>query len=169
MKTTKSQKAQEPNPSIVRRVGDAAAFQSFSVISLHAEIMEPPEKIAGNHKLSTKVSATAAPLDDRSAEVLISIQVSIHRKESDPPWAIVGTTGRLIYAFSRGVPPVGDLEQFAKVNGVFNAWPFLREIIQSTTLRMGIAPVMLPLHRVRATSPEGTPRLTASRSALARK
>jgi hypothetical protein len=38
-----------------------------------------------------------------------------------------------------------SLSAFAQTNGVFNAWPYWREFIQSTTARMGIPPVVVPV------------------------
>ena len=38
-------------------------------------------------------------------------------------------------------------EAFAKTNGVFNAWPYWREFVQSMTLRMGIPGVTIPVFR----------------------
>lgn len=46
-----------------------------------------------------------------------------------------------------------ELDAFAKINGVFNAWPYFREIVQSATLRMGLPPVVLPVYRVPAPKP----------------
>lgn len=38
-----------------------------------------------------------------------------------------------------------DCNQFAEMNGVYNAWPYLREFCQNASLRMGLPiPVMLP-------------------------
>lgn len=36
-----------------------------------------------------------------------------------------------------------DLEHFAAVNSVFNAWPYWRELAHSTTQRMGISPPLV--------------------------
>jgi hypothetical protein len=36
-----------------------------------------------------------------------------------------------------------DLEHFAAVNSVFNAWPYWRELAHSTTQRMGITPPLV--------------------------
>ena len=33
---------------------------------------------------------------------------------------------------------------FAKINGLYNIWPFFRELVHSTTMRMGIPPMTLP-------------------------
>ncbi len=37
---------------------------------------------------------------------------------------------------------------FAQTNGVFNAWPYWREFVQSTTARMGTKPIVVPLFRL---------------------
>jgi hypothetical protein len=41
-----------------------------------------------------------------------------------------------------------EFEDFAKVNGLFNAWPYFREFIQNIFSRMNFPLVMLPLLRV---------------------
>lgn len=38
--------------------------------------------------------------------------------------------------------------EFAGKNGVFNAWPFFRELVHSTAARMGFQPLLLPLYRL---------------------
>lgn len=49
----------------------------------------------------------------------------------------------------------GLLDEFAKVNGVFNAWPYWREFVQNTLVRMGLPPLALPLYR-HPVHPSGT-------------
>ncbi len=39
-------------------------------------------------------------------------------------------------------------EAFAKVNGVYNSWPYLREVVQNTFARMALPPIVLPVYRV---------------------
>lgn len=41
--------------------------------------------------------------------------------------------------------PDAVVEAFAMVNGVYNCWPFWREYLQSSTVRMSLPPVILPL------------------------
>ena len=52
--------------------------------------------------------------------------------------------------------PQGDereryFDAFANVNGVFNVWPYFREIVQATSARMSIPPIVLPVYRVQRT------------------
>lgn len=48
-----------------------------------------------------------------------------------------------------------ELEAFANLNGVFNAWPYFREFLQSATTRMGLPPFVLPVFRVRRAESAG--------------
>jgi len=41
-----------------------------------------------------------------------------------------------------------EYQTFAELNGVHNAWPFWREFVLNLTSRMGIRPIMIPVHRV---------------------
>jgi hypothetical protein len=41
-----------------------------------------------------------------------------------------------------------EFENFAKVNGLFNAWPYLREFVQNVFGRMNFPLIVLPLLRV---------------------
>jgi len=40
-----------------------------------------------------------------------------------------------------------NYDAFAELNGVFNAWPYWREYVQSVTVRMGLPPLMVPVYR----------------------
>lgn len=54
----------------------------------------------------------------------------------------------------------GLLDEFAKLNGIYNAWPYWREFVQNTLVRMGLPPLALPLYRVTGSptqEPEGKP------------
>ncbi len=44
--------------------------------------------------------------------------------------------------------PDPNLEAFAQVNGVFNAWPYWRELVQSTSAKLGIRPIIVPVFRL---------------------
>lgn len=41
-----------------------------------------------------------------------------------------------------------NYEAFGQRNGVYNAWPYWREFVQSTTVRMGLPALTLPVYRV---------------------
>lgn len=46
-----------------------------------------------------------------------------------------------------------QLGSFALMNGVFNAWPYWREYLQSATVRLGLPALIAPVHRIPADRP----------------
>lgn len=59
----------------------------------------------------------------------------------------------LDYIFRVEGGPVGGerdryFSAFANVNGLYNIWPYYRELVQSFSSRMGMPPVILPVYRV---------------------
>lgn len=47
-----------------------------------------------------------------------------------------------------------SITAFGETNGVFNAWPYWREFVQSTTVRMGLPPLTVPVYRVLPQAPK---------------
>jgi hypothetical protein len=57
-----------------------------------------------------------------------------------------------------------DLSRFSNVNGVYNAWPYWRELIQNVSVRMGLPPLILPVFRIsRPRNQNGGLRTTSAR------
>lgn len=40
---------------------------------------------------------------------------------------------------------------FGEINGLYNAWPYWREFVQATTVRMGLPALTIPVYRLLAT------------------
>lgn len=57
---------------------------------------------------------------------------------------------RLMYSVDDPEEQLGgdDFDQFCHWNAVFNAWPYFREILQSTLPRAGFSPKVLPVFRM---------------------
>lgn len=47
-------------------------------------------------------------------------------------------------------PDTDDIDAFARVNGIYNAWPYLREHLRTSLVRLDLPPFELPLLRVGA-------------------
>lgn len=48
-------------------------------------------------------------------------------------------------------------EQFANLNGIYNAWPYWREFVQNTVARMGLPPLTIPVFRIVESSSAAKP------------
>jgi hypothetical protein len=68
------------------------------------------------------------------------------RTKTVPPSLQADATFYLRYALASAVSD-RDAASFTKHNAVFNAWPYWRELVQSCALRMGLAPLTMPLLR----------------------
>jgi preprotein translocase subunit SecB len=146
------------------KVAKAASLEACSLIALHSQISRPPEEVVGDHKYNTKTHTVARALRERTVEVLVTLEISLQRAEGEQPWAVLSVTVRLLYEFPAELPSKEEIEGFARLNGTFNAWPYLREIVQSTTTRMGIPPLILPLYRIKAPVPKTSEKRSVRRS-----
>lgn len=74
---------------------------------------------------------------------------------SDAPPLSVTATYLLVYAHpeTSGLPSE-SLDSFARLNGVYNAWPYWRELIQTASGRAGVGPIVIPVFRASSTADE---------------
>ena len=90
--------------------------------------------------------------DANTLFVLPSFNLDVlHRSESGTDSVLsVSATFVLVYSLDsfEGISQ-RDLEAFSVTNGVFNAWPYWREFVQSTTSRMGMpGSITMPVYRI---------------------
>ena len=74
----------------------------------------------------------------------------VPEQAKEEPLVSIETSFELQYRLPEGFRVDPDaLTTFAQTNGIYNAWPYWREFVQSTFARMGLPPVVLPLLRAR--------------------
>lgn len=86
-----------------------------------------------NHKIQTHVFLAVSGTYEEDVE------------STDPPLFI-----RAEFVLDYSLDSMDDisdesLDAFIRINGVYNVWPYWREYVQSTTVRLGIPPLTLPL------------------------
>jgi len=115
--------------------------------SLPAEMSE-----SGELDVRLKWSARAVLKSAGAFSVLADIEVLlIPSGAADGEGARVWARFELRYFVPNDVElSEGLLEEFATTNGIFNAWSYWREYVQSTLSRMELPPLSLPLYRVPA-------------------
>lgn len=65
------------------------------------------------------------------------------------PFVLVTAEFELLYKLPEEFEATDEeLEAFASLNGVFNAWPYFREFVQSMITRMGLPVITIPLFRM---------------------
>ncbi|WP_232379678.1 hypothetical protein [Polyangium fumosum] len=94
--------------------------------------------------------------------VTVGLTVSLEREPTASPTAETRESGNALvniaaefyleYYLKVEPPPIEMRDKlfgsFAAVNAVYNAWPYLREVVQDTSGRLGVPPIVLPVYRV---------------------
>lgn len=76
----------------------------------------------------------------------LKVGIQFHYVTDPEAFSVVAVIA-LNYGLSAPVDDA-DAEAFARINAVFNAWPYWRELVQSTVVRMGFPSPHVPLLRV---------------------
>lgn len=110
-----------------------------------AEIEEPEFHISRSAKLSKE------GLKDGVFYVLASLQLTVAASAEDQGRELVSI--RAQYEIKYRVPrkfatTQKALKSFANINGLYNAWPYFREFVQTTTQRMDLPGIVLPVYRI---------------------
>ncbi len=106
--------------------------------------------------LTTGVSKLGFGRDDDSNRLFVTLTFSVALSsvaEADAEAEVkLRVTATFVLAYSvKSFEGVDDdhIRAFSAINGVFNAWPYWREFVQSTTARMGLPmPVVIPVFRL---------------------
>jgi preprotein translocase subunit SecB len=66
----------------------------------------------------------------------------------EPPPLLIVAEFELVYALAT-LEGLGEahFRAFGEINGVYNAWPYWREFVQSTLVRMGLPSLTIPVYR----------------------
>ncbi len=126
-------------------------LKRVDLVRLNAESAGPEALWAGRPgQLDFNVTARGIQLPDVPGFLVeATITMTGEDAETKERRFSVEATHRLVYSYPEGVEPtLEQLQSFAERNGVFNAWSYWREILDSTLRRMNLTVPMLPMHRV---------------------
>ena len=96
--------------------------------------------------------------EDNQVVVIVEFAFSADTN-SDEKQRIAEIKAKLSLRYSIATGSVKDFDQdlvqdFAETNGVYNAWPYWRELIQSTASRIGLHGIVLPVFRIASNAEE---------------
>lgn len=131
------------------RVSEVAATVNIAEIrfvSFSAKCPPPgvgPLSVEFKYKTTTHVDSISSPQIVVLADFIMEARPS-NGDDSKPCCEIVAQLS-LTYDCPKATDfSPAHLEAFGQANGVFNAWPYWREFVQSTTTRMGLPPLVAP-------------------------
>lgn len=100
-------------------------------------------------QVSFNQQAKVAQRSDNGFYVLATGEATVSPGEEASPVVSIKASFELFYRLPHDFEATEqELSGFAEVNGVFNAWPYWREFIQTTTCRMNLPPIVLPVFRL---------------------
>lgn len=124
-------------------------FESVNLRRAQVETDLPPSQATLGMAYRHGYKAAYQTLEDEPDLVLVDATFRFDGGDEDHPAAVVlDATFRLTYELPDAASfPADALEHFAELNGIYNAWPYWRELVQTVTGRVGIDSVLLPVFR----------------------
>jgi hypothetical protein len=107
---------------------------------------ELPKHVEIVVRTNASLAATEAP----EIEVDVKCGLAARPDEGTEGEALIGVDVlfRLDYALkSPATFTQEEIDAFGELNGVYNAWPYWRECVQSTLARMGLPTIVVPVFR----------------------
>jgi hypothetical protein len=140
--------ARRPTPNTIA-LTKVVALQSARVVRSSTELLAIRESdVIDNLRLETKSGCVKSPDSPQGLRVFVGIECTALSRDEQRALAKVECHMALDYSVSDvglfGHLTDEDRAEFASLNGLYNAWPYLREFCQSASLRMGLQPLVLP-------------------------
>ena len=96
--------------------------------------------------------STEVQVDKKNNYVIVIAKFNFEafrESKSQKPVIVIVSSFLLLYRIEdfSGLTQKG-FEQFASLNGIYNAWPYCREFVQNTIVRMGLPSLSIPVFRI---------------------
>lgn len=152
MSTTANAQDHKPSDLADRalRVSDRVVIREIALLAAKLTRRNVPEGM----DLPVQVQRqTHAEMNAETKLLRVQVDLAFTARESDDSENPASVEVRATYEVKYEVPDDSNLTQenydaFGELNGTFNAWPYFREFLQSSLVRMGLPPFTLPVLRV---------------------
>ena len=131
------------------KVSDRVELESIRQLAgiFHLEAINTEGK-----KSFTIVPKTKVKVDEKNKKIIcfvdFTVDTFIARDKEQKKLAFFESRYVLVYSIkSMEGLTAKNFDAFVKFNGVFNAWPYLREFMQTATSRLALPPLILPTYR----------------------
>ncbi len=127
-------------------------LRSITLLRLEATsswATSPPPSVPPS--LALKHGAEGRDLGEVDGERLIEVRARMTIRTEEPePTLFIEANYRLLYAYGSEPPGEDELAEFADRNGLFNVWPYWRELTSSLFGRMELPLPPLPVYHARS-------------------
>jgi len=130
-------------------VSDRVQLKDVRLISCRCD--QTPEATLGKKKYNINYS-TEVQVDKKNGYIIVIAKFhfeAITERKTQKPVIFIDSSFLLAYKIENfeGLTQKG-FEQFANLNGIYNAWPYWREFVQNTVTRMGLPSLTIPVFRI---------------------
>lgn len=144
---------EQVSTDLLRKVSEVAArveIRDIRLVKIAASLSDPLPESGQTIAVELDHGVKADVID--SSTLLAQVRFTLAAKasiEAEKPFVEIGATFQLLYQGENiGDIPHQSWSSFASVNAVHNAWPYLRELVQSISSRMSVPPLTVPLLKV---------------------
>jgi hypothetical protein len=138
-------------PPIVQELAKTVEIRNVQIMKIRAEGLPhaPGDVIAS---LTYELGGDARKGEDALRAIHCFFGVRVMGKTAESGGRDVADIGLVVgLAYEVTSPELfarltdGDIRAFAAVNGIRHAWPYVRELCQNLSMRMGVTPMLLPV------------------------
>ena len=119
--------------------------------------------VGGGQKSFKTERTTESSVDEGTNRVFVLASFTLTTFETgtndEKPFAVIKAVFLLVYQADSllGITK-NSVDLFGQTNGIYNAWPYWREYVQNTIVRMGLPPLTIPVFRLFNPKQPGTPK-----------
>ena len=130
-------------------VSDRVQLKDVRLISCKCD--QTPEGTLGKKPYNINYS-TEVQVDKKSGYIIVTAKFHFEaftESKAQKPVILIDASFLLAYKIENfeGLTQKA-FEQFANLNGIYNAWPYWREFVQNTVVRMGLPSLSIPVFRI---------------------
>lgn len=93
--------------------------------------------------------STEGSFAPKQLKVIAEFILKATRPDSESQMVVVRSKFEIAYRLPEHVnPSKEEIKAFSETNALLNSWPYWREFVQSSTVRMNLPPLTLPLFRL---------------------
>jgi hypothetical protein len=138
------------------KVADRVDLQSVKLLTCNCKLK--PECPAGRKAFDIEGNSRYE-IDEQKKNIMVFIQFMLNafgeevERKNENIFLNIEATFELLYSIN-SIEELEDeaFKSFADVNGMYNAWPYWREFVQSITSRMELPTLTIPVFRIQSPS-----------------
>lgn len=133
---------------VARQVELLSVSLQQAVVHSNVDPLDPPEQLQLRQGYQAHYELSDKRPDQLHVSVALDFSAADSAEEAAEEHAALSATFRLVYALNdASEQPPDALQHFAELNGVYNVWPYWRELVQTVSGRIGLASIVIPVFR----------------------